>query len=473
LTFALFAVLLACCASVSEKSPSFEAGPDYQRPEFDAPPSFRDQIGPAEAASIADLPWWQVFSDPKLAALIAEALQKNYDLQVAVARIQESRALVGVAASQFFPQLGYEGDAQRAKELSPVPGPNVTLNLFTGLFNMAWEIDLWGRIRRSTEAARANLLAAEYARRGVMLTLVSNVAAAYFELVELDRQLKIARDSSNTYSQTLTYFTRRFLGGTDTKLSTSRAEASLEASQATIASLQIQIAQQENAISVLLGSTPKTIERAELPIHPMVDATAGQTTVLLKRRPDILQAEQSMISANAQVGVAVANFFPVIGLSALYGGQSESIGDILKTDFGVWSIGASVTGPLFQGGRLYESYRAQQAFWDETVAQYQATIIEAFREVSDALVAQQLLAEKRSALEKQVAALSVAVRLSLDRYNIGLARYYEVLEAEQELYPAEDTLAQTERDQSLAVVSLYQALGGGWRLSDQDWTPPR
>ncbi len=157
----------------------------------------------------------------------------------------------------------------------------------------------------------------------------------------------------------------------------------------------------------------------------------------------------------------------------LYGGQSENIGDILKTNFAVWGIGASVTGPLFQGGRLYESYRAQKAYWDETVAQYQATIIEAFREVSDALVAQQRLAEKRAALEKQVAALSVAVRLSLDRYNIGLARYYEVLEAEQELYPAEDTLAQTERDQSLAVVNLYKALGGGWELSDQQWAPAR
>jgi len=473
LTFALFAVLLACCASVSEKSSSLEAGPDYQRPEFDAPPSFRSQLEPAEAASIADLPWWQIFDDPKLVALIGEALHQNYDLQVAVARIQESRALVGVAASQFFPQLGYEGGAEREKTLSPIGGPNPTLDLFTGLFNMAWEIDLWGRIRRSTEAARANLLAAEYARRGVMLTLVSNVAAAYFELVELDRQLQIARDSSNTYSQTLTYFTRRYNGGTDTRLSTSRAEASLEASRATIATLQIQIAQQENAISVLLGSTPKAIERAESPIHPMANALAGQTTVLLRRRPDILQAEQSMISANAQVGVAVANFFPTIGLSALYGGQSGNISDILKTNFAVWGIGASMTGPLFQGGRLYESYRAQKAYWDETVAQYQATIIEAFREVSDALVAQQRLAEKRSALEKQVEALNVAVRLSLDRYNIGLARYYEVLEAEQELYPAEDALAQTERDQFLAVVSLYKALGGGWSLSDQQWTPAR
>jgi multidrug efflux system outer membrane protein len=471
--FALFAVLLACCSSTSEKSWPPAVGPDYRRPEFNAPPVFRSQLGPAEAASIADLPWWQVFSDPKLVALIGEALHQNYDLQVAVARIQESRALVGVAASQLFPQLGYEGDAERGQTFIPFEAPNPTLDVFTGMFNMAWEIDLWGRIRRSTEAARANLLAAEYARRGVMLTLVSNVAAAYFELAELDRELQIARDSSSTYEQTLTYFTQRYLGGTDTKLSTSRAEANLEASRATIAALQIQIAQQENAISVLLGSTPKSIERAELPAYPPVHAPAGQTTVLLRRRPDILQADQGMVSANAQVGVAVANFFPVIGLSALYGGQGQQVGDIVKNSFTVWGIGVSVTGPLFQGGKLYESYLAQKAYWDETVAQYQATIVEAFREVSDALVAQQRLAEKRSALEQQVAALSEAVHLSLDRYNIGLARYYEVLEAEQELYPAEDALAQTERDQSLAVVNLYKALGGGWNLSDSQWTPAR
>ena len=448
-------------------------GPSYEPPKFDAPPLFRAQLGASEAESLADLPWWQVFGDPKLVALIGEALRNNYDLQVAAARIERSRALVGVAASPLFPQVDYQGEAQREKIFFPIGGPNPTLNVFTGLFNMTWEIDLWGRIRRSTEAARANLFGAEYARRGLMLALVSDVAAAYFELVELDRQLRIARDSSDTYAQTLKYFTRRFRGGTDTRLSTARAEANLEASRATIATLEAQIAQQENAISVLLASIPKSIERAELPIGPMLHTPAGQTTFLLKRRPDILQAEQSMISANAQIGVAVANFFPTIGLAALYGGQSQRIGDIVKNDFAVWNIGASVTGPLFQGGRLYKSYLAQKAYWDETVAQYQATIIVAFREVSDALVAQQRLAEKRSALEKQVAALSNAVRLSLDRYNIGLARYYEVLEAEQQLYPAEDALAQTQRDQLLAVVNLYKALGGGWRLSDQQWTASR
>jgi multidrug efflux system outer membrane protein len=448
-------------------------GPRFKAPKFDAPARYRDQVGSSEAESIADLPWWQVFKDPKLVALIDEALRNNYDLQIAVARIEQSKALVGVAEAPLFPQLSYEGAAQREKIFEPPFPVNPTLNVFTGLFNMAWEIDVWGRIRRATEAARANMLAAEYARRAVMLTLVSNVAAAYFQLLELDRELKIARDSSDTYSETLAYFTRRYEGGTDTRLSTSRAEANLAASQASIESLVIQIAQQENAISLLLGHIPRSIERGDLPAGPMVHTVDGQTTVLLRRRPDILESEQVMINANAEIGVALANFFPTIGVSALYGGQSARIGDIVKSNFAVWNIGANISGPLFQGGRLYESYLAQQAYWDETVAQYDATIIEAFREVSDALIAQQRLIKKRAALEKQVAALGVAVKLSLDRYRIGLANYYEVLEAEQLLYPAEDALAQTQRDQLLAVVDLYKALGGGWNLSDQRWTPSR
>jgi multidrug efflux system outer membrane protein len=272
---------------------------------------------------------------------------------------------------------------------------------------------------------------------------VSNVAAAYFQLVELDRELAIARESSNTYSQTLTYFMRRYRGGTDTKLSTSRAEANLDSSQATIAVLERQIAQQEDLISVLLGSTPQAIERVSLNAQTIAQTPPGLTTHLLKRRPDIRQAEQSMI------------------------------GNMLKTNFSVWNIAGNITGPLFQGGRLYQTYRAQKAYWDETVAQYQSTIVYAFRDVSDALVAEEKLKQQRAALEKQVAALRDAVRLSLDRYNIGLSNYFEVLDAEQQLYPAEDALAQTERDQLLAVVSLYKALGGGWALADNEWVGKR
>jgi outer membrane protein, multidrug efflux system len=471
-------VLLAGCAVTDEphgllgKLWHFEVGPDYQRPAVAAPADFRSQVGPAEAASFADQPWWTVFNDPTLQGLIGEALTNNYDLQSAVARVEESRALVGVAAAPLYPQVGYQGGAQRGKSFVPVgpggqePQGNLTFNTFTGLFDVAWEIDVWGRIRRSTEAARAAYFASEDGRRGVMLTLVSAVATAYFQLLELDRQLEIARASSESYQETLDLFMKRYRGGTDTKLSTARADAALQGSVARIAALHRASVQQENAISVLLGVAPEAIARgAPLVAQSSPPTPPGLTTELLERRPDILQAEQNMIGANAEIGVAVASFFPTIGLSAFYGGEGRHIGDVVKDSFSIWNIAANAAGPLFQGGQLLETYYAQQAFWDETIAQYQGTIVRALQEVSDALTAQADLADQRAALEKQVAALRDAVQLSLLRYNTGYAFYFEVLDAEQQLYPAEDALAQTERDQLLAVVSLYKALGGGWQTS--------
>jgi multidrug efflux system outer membrane protein len=299
-----------------------------------------------------------------------------------------------------------------------------------------------------------------------VLTLVSDVATAYFQLLELDRELEIARASAETYQRTLDLFTQRYQGGTDTKISTSRAEASLASSLATIAVLERQIVQQENTISQLVGANPETIERGTPLVAQSMPATPpGLTTDVLKRRPDVMQAEHNMVSANAQIGVAVANFFPTIGLSALYGGESPKIGDIVKNSFSVWNIAGNVSGPVFQGGRLLEQYNAQRAFWDESIAQYKGTIVQSFHEVSDALTAQKKLVEQRAAQERQVAALEQAVDLSLLRYRTGLANYFEVLEAEQQLYPAEDALAQARRDQLLAVVSLYKALGGGWQTN--------
>jgi outer membrane protein, multidrug efflux system len=466
--------LLAGCAPTVEphgvlgKLWHLEVGPDYRRPDVTLPAEFRSQMQAAEAASLADLPWWKVFGDVRLQRLIGEALADNYDLQAAAARVEESRASVSVAASQLYPQVGYLGAASRQKVLLPIGDlPNTTLNVFTGLFNVAWEVDLWGRIRRSTEAARAIYFGSEAARRGIMLTLVSDVAAAYFQLLELDRERAIAHDSSDTYGQTLQLFTQRYQHGTDTKLSTSRAQAALQSSTAAIARLDRQIIQQENALSVLLGKNPEAIERGvSLAKQTMPQTPPGLTTALLQRRPDIRQAEEVMIAANAEVGVAVADFFPTIGLSALYGGSSKKIGDIVTRSFSVWNIAASAAGPVFRGGELLETYYAQKAFWDQAIARYKATIVQAFREVSDALAAESTLARQRAALEKQVAALQEAVHLSLLRYNTGLSTYFEVLEAEQQLYPAEDALAQTQRDQLLAVVDLYKALGGGWELTD-------
>jgi outer membrane protein, multidrug efflux system len=453
-----------------------EVGPDYKQPELDTAKEFRSQLGPAEANSLADLPWWRVFNDKALQALIGEALVHNYDLQLAVARVEQARALVWVAASELYPQVGYEGIAGREKAFAPVEGlgGNITFNAFGGWLSAAWELDVWGRIRRSTEAARANLFAQEDIRRGVMLTLVSDVATGYFRLLELDLELAIARQSSQTYKQTLDLFTQRFEFGRDSKLPVERAQAAYDSSIADIASLQRAIAQQENALSVLLGDYPKAVERGT----PLIAQTApqtplGLTTGLMQRRPDILQAEQNMIGANAEIGVAVANFFPRVGLSTLFGGQSPQIDDVVDRAFNIWSIAGNVAGPLFTGGRLLESYHAQQAFWDGTIAQYKQIILVAFQEVSDALIAQETLVSQRAAQQHQVAALKEAVDLSLLRYNVGRASYFEVLEAEQLLFPAEDALAQTQRDQLLAVVDLYKALGGGWNLSNPEWIHPQ
>ena len=475
-------LLLTGCSPTAEpngfwgKLWKIEVGPDYKRPDPAPVEEFRSQIGPAENASLADLPWWAVFKDPQLQQLVAEALARNYDLQLAVARIDQARSLVWVAASPFYPQAGYQAFAGRERIFLPVESGNgnLTYNAFGALLNATWEIDIWGRIRRSTEAARANLFAQEDVRRGVMLALVSDVATGYFRLLELDRELAIAQESSKTYKETLDLFTQRFQFGRDSKLPVERAQAAYDSSAANIAILRRAIVQQENALSILLGVYPKEIERGiELTAQSMPNAPVGLTTDLLQRRPDIMQAEQTMIGANAEIGVAVANFFPRVGLTALYGGQSANIGDVFESSFSIWNIAGGFAGPLFQGGRLIESYYAQQAFWNGTIAQYRQTILVAFQEVSDALIAQQTLIDQRAAFAHQVGALREAVDLSLLRYTAGRASYFEVLEAEQLLFPAEDALAQTQRDQLLAVVDLYKALGGGWNLSDTEWDHPK
>ena len=449
-----------------------EVGPDYKRPEVKPVEDFRSQIGPSEATSLADLAWWQVFNDKALQGLIVTALEHNYDLELAADRVQQSRALVGVAASQLYPQIGYQGFVGREKAFTPLEeaGGNITYNAFGGLLNLVWELDVWGRIRRSTEAARANLFAQEYVRRGVMLSLVSDVAASYFSLLELDRELAIAQESARTYKQTLDLFTQRYQFGKDSKLPVARAQAAYDSSLASIASLKRAIVQQENAISILLGAYPEEIPRgSQLTEQAAPRTPLGLTTDVMQRRPDILQAEQNVVGSNAQVGVAVAGFFPRIGLSALYGAQSPNMNHLLDNSFSIWNIAGGLAGPIFQGGQIIETYYAQQALWGGTIAQYKQTVIVAFREVSDALVAQTTLVEQRQALERQVASLRESVQLSLLRYNAGRASYFEVLEAEQLLFPAEDTLAQTQRDQLLVVVSLYKALGGGWNLSDTQW----
>lgn len=445
-------------------------GPDYKRPEAAVPETFRLQPDQSGVNSFADTASSYVFEDKALQTLIAEGLQNNFDLQIAIARIKQARELVQVARSEGLPQLGYQafGGGEKAIVQGTTSDGTATYSAFGGLLNAAWEIDVWGRIRRTTEAARADLLAQEDVRRGVMLTLVSDLAAGYYQLIELDRELAIANESVANYKKTFDLFNDRYKAGKDSELPVARTQAAYNSAVANTSGLTRQIAQQENALSVLVGVPPGPIARGHILIEQVMPATPlGSTTDMLRRRPDILEAEQNMVSANAEVGVAVANFYPVIGLSALGVGQGVGIGGTV-TGFGLWSAALSATGPIFTGGRLEALYHNRQAFWDETVAQYRKTILTAFQETSNALVAQQTLVKQRDNLETQVKALRHSVDLGLIRYDGGRASYFEVLEAEQQLYPAEYALAETQRDQLIAVVNLYKALGGGWNTSPNE-----
>lgn len=448
-------------------------GPDYSRPEAAVPQQFRFQIGPSEANSLADLAWWNVFQDKALQELITTALQNNYDLQIAIARIKQAREVVAEVKSQALPQVGYDVTAEG--ETAVVPGHDsvatATYGLFSGLFNVAWEFDVWGRIRRQTEAAKANLLGQEDIRRGVMLTLVSDLAAGYFQLVELDRELAIANESVAAYTKTFNLFNDRFHFGKDSELPVTRSRAALESATANISTLTRQIGQQEDALSILAGLPPGAIRRGRALTEQVMPPTpVGLTTELLRRRPDILAAEQNMVAANAQIGVAVANFYPTVGLSALAGADGVVLGSGVH-GFGVWAAALSAAGPIFTGGRLEAQYRQQQAFWDETVAQYRKTILGAFQDTADALIAQRTLVRERENLQTQVKSLRHSIELALLRYDAGRASYFEVLEAEQQLYPAEYEVARTQLNQLVAVVNLYKALGGGWNLTPEQWAP--
>ncbi len=456
-------------------------GPNYKRPSIAAPAHFRG--GPEEATppnSLADLPWWGVFKDQTLSNLLQTALTNNYDLRVAVSRLEQSRAIAMQARSQFLPQIGYEGEAARGGNSflgSPSPigilgtatGGAKAQDTFLALFNASWEVDLWGRIRRLNESARAQYLASEEARRGVTLSLISQVAQAYFELLELDEQLEIARRATNSFGETLTIFSNRLGGGVASELETSRAEAALATATAAVPDLERQIALKEDQISVVLGRNPGPVPRNKTLLQHAVppEVPAGMPSELLERRPALRQADQLVRSANAQVGVALGDFLPRIGLTALYGGVSTDLSAVASPGANLWSIGANVTGPVFQGGRLYGQYRQSKAAWEQAKLQYQQTALTAFREVADELITRQKLEAVRGQQTRAVAAYRKAVEASTRRYLAGKANYYEVLEAQQQLFPAENALAQTQRNQLVVVVQLYQALGGGWEGFEQ------
>jgi multidrug efflux system outer membrane protein len=443
-------------------------GPNYKRPPVAAPEAFRGETE-ISTNSFANLPWWRVFHDDTLQSLIHLALTNNYDLRIAVTRVEQARAVAAQARSQFFPQLNYALLAGRGQNVANnQPSPTGTRGtVFGGDANASWEIDLWGRLRRLNESARAQFLASQEARRDVTISLIAQVAQDYFQLLALDSELEIARQSTNSFGESLKIFNQRLQGGVASKLETSSAEALMDASAATIPQLEQQIALQENQLSVLLGQNPGAVLRGNSSLEKQIppEVPAGLPSALLERRPDIREAEQQLRSANAQVGVAKADFFPQLNLTGLFGGASPELAAFSSGGADVaWSIAAGLTGPLFHGGQLRAQYAQARAAREQSALQYQAAVLNAFQEISGALISREKMAAARTQQSRAVAAYKTAVKISMERYRMGNADYYEVLQEQQLLFPAENTLVQFQLNQLLAVVQLYRSLGGGWKV---------
>jgi outer membrane protein, multidrug efflux system len=443
-------------------------GPNYHRPVVQTPGVYRDLNEHAQAqaqtASFADLPWWQVFEDQQLQELIRTALKDNYDLQLATERISAARSQVTITRSSLFPQVQANSNFNGGKD----PTTRAKYNILTLTADAAFQLDLFGRLRRATEAARAQLLATEDAQQTVILTLVSDVASDYFTLLQLDLQLQITRDTVKTQEDSVKLTRLRLDHGVATKLDVLQAQQVLDTANAQIPDLERQIGQEEDAISILLGHYPDSVRRgrplAEQLLPP--DVPPGMPSTLLERRPDIRQVEQDLIAANAEIGVARAAFFPQIYLTGSGGGafgRSSLFSGLMNSQTGIWSYGAQVSQPIFTGGALRGNLRLAESQHRQELIAYKQIIQSAFRDVSDALIGYQKLHQVRVAQETTVKDLQNSVDTSLVRYRGGITTYLEVLDGQRSLFSAELALAQARGNEYQSLVQLYKALGGGWR----------
>ena len=415
-------------------------------------------------ASFADLPWWQVFQDPQLQDLIHTALKQNYDLQIATERINAARAQVAITRSSLFPQVSGDANFVGGKsQFFPLKA-----NLLELAADVSFQLDFFGQLRRATEAARAQLLATENGQRTVTLTLVSDVASAYFSLLQLDLELQITKDTVETQEGSVRLTSLRLDHGVATKLDVLQAQQVLDTANAQLPDLERQIGQEEDAINILLGNYPGPVKRGlKLPeqfIPPEVPA--GLPSSLLARRPDIRQAEQFLVAANAQIGVAKAAFFPQISLTGSGGGafgRSSSFSSLMGSQTAIWSYGASVSQPIFTGGALTGGLHLAESQHEQALTAYKQAIQRAFGDVSDALIGYQELREVRVQQQQVVADLAESVRLSVMRYRGGTTTYLEVLDGQRSLFSAELTLAQARGNEYQSLVQLYRALGGGWQ----------
>jgi multidrug efflux system outer membrane protein len=444
-------------------------GPNYKRPNVSAPDAYRG-VMPQEAAqpaaeSLGDQKWWEVFQDEELQKLIRTALQQNYDVQIAAARILQAQAQLGITRADQFPSIAAGASAidQRSPQQKVIPAFNSSANQVS--LSLAWELDFWGKYRRSTEAARASLLASQWARQEVISTLVANVATAYFQLRELDLELEISKGTLVSRQNSLKLTQLLADHGATSLLDVRQAEQLVFTAAEQVPDLERRIEQQENFISTLLGQNPGAVARGrkltEQPHAPEVPA--GLTSALLERRPDIRQAEQQLIAFNARIGVAKAAYFPQINLTADAGYQSSALTSLFQGPLGLWSFGGALTQPIFEGGRLRNNVRLSEAQKKEAVLVYRQTIQQAFREVSDSLVAYRKNQEFRAQQELLTNSAQDAAHLSDVRYQGGATSYLEVLTNQTNYFSAELNLAQARLNELQALVGLYKALGGGWQ----------
>ena len=441
-------------------------GPDYKRPDVDTPQAYRVEV--KSAADLINSAWWEQFEDPVLNELIKTALAENKDVRIAASRVEEFLGRYGVTRSQLFPQVATQFGAG-SQRISTVTQPAVastqsnTFDSYSLDLGMSWEIDLWGKLRRATEAARAELLATEQARQTIILSLTSGVATSYVTLIDLDRQLAIAKSTADSRGEFFRIIKLRFEGGVVSEVELNQARSDYEFALSTVPVIEKQIAQQENALSVLLGRNPgpiardRTLDKLVLPQVP-----ADLPSSLLERRPDIRQSEQLMVAANARIGVAKAQFFPTISLTAILGTASSALGNLFKGASQTWSYGGTVTQPIFTGGNLISQLRVAESQQKTALLQYQRSIQTAFQEVNDSLIDQTKTREQLAAQARQVDSLRNYARLARLRYDNGFTSYLEVTDAETKLFNAELQYAQSQGQLFFALINVYKSMGGGW-----------
>jgi multidrug efflux system outer membrane protein len=450
-------------------------GPDYVRPNVPTPDKWR--IDYPQAAEVANTRWWEQFRDPALDQLIETALRENKDVWIAAARVDQFIGQLTTTRSQFYPQISYNLDATRSRSsrvgIPPLaPGADPYYTLYQGSIGAQWQIDLFGRVRRLSEAAQAQVYASEQGRRGVILSLVTSVAASYIGLRALDRQLEISRATAENYAGTQRIFDLRFKAGAVSEVELAQVDSQYQQALSAIPILEQQIAAQENLISILLGRNPGEIPRGKT-IDELADPgiPGDLPSILLERRPDILQAEQNLVAANANIGAAKALYFPSLTLTGVLGSASSTIADFLTRSATAWTLGAGLVGPIFTFGAIEGQVMTAEAFQREALANYQQVVLNAFRETNDALVGTIKRREEAQALSKRASALRKYARLSRAKFDNGYADYIEVLFAENELFTAELSAVRAQADRYTQLVNVYQAFGGGWVMEAESLAP--